>query len=394
MRIRRRRWRLALLQSEAAPGVVLLASTAVAMAAANSPLGESYHALFHAPLAWTPLAPLGTLHGWINDALMALFFFVVGLEIKRECLAGALADRRTRRLPIIAAAAGMAAPALIYLAVAGGDRPLIRGWAIPAATDIAFAMGVVALLGKRVPPALRLFLLTVAIVDDIGAVAIIALAYTDGLSLPWAAGAAAILGAMGLLNRYRVATLAPYLLLALGLWLAVLHSGLHPTVAGIAAALTIPLRLDSQGDSPLLRLEHALVPVVGFIVVPLFALANAGVPLAAGDGDGSLLAWAIGLGLVVGKQAGILAAVYVVARLGGGRVAGASWLQVWGIALLCGIGFTMSLFIASLAFPLQPALIAQAQRGVLAGSLVSAVAGYLVLRFAPAPRGRSGQSMT
>ncbi|QGN55174.1 Na+/H+ antiporter NhaA [Novosphingobium sp. Gsoil 351] len=380
----RLRW---LHDSEAAPGIVLLIAAAAAMIAANTALEPAYHALLHHPLAWNPVARLTTLHLWINDGLMAVFFFVVGLEIKREVLGGVLANPATRRMPVIAAAAGMAAPAAIYLLIAGNVSGLARGWAIPAATDIAFAMGVVALLGSRVPPSLRLFLLTVAIVDDLGAVAIIALAYTTGIDLAWLGAAGAILGAMLLLARLRIEPAAPFVVLGVALWLAVLHSGVHATVAGVLAAFAIPLRPGRRHhDSLLLRMEHHLVPWNGFVVVPLFGFANAGVVL----GGASLLAplpLGIALGLVLGKQAGIFASLALAERLGiARRPQAAGWLQLWGIALLCGIGFTMSLFIAALAFPADPALIEEAKLGVFAGSLVSALLGYAVLRFArPAP---------
>ena len=372
-----------LLHNEAGPGIVLMIAAAAAMVAANSALEPAYHALLHEPLGWTPVAKLATLHLWINDALMALFFFVIGLEIKREVLDGALARPATRRMPVIAAVAGMAAPAAVYLLVVGDAPGLARGWAIPAATDIAFAMGIVALLGKRVPPSLRLFLLTVAIVDDLGAVAIIALAYSAGLKLAWLAAAGAILGAMALLNRFRVDRAAPYVVLALALWFAVLHSGVHATVAGVLAAFAIPLRPGKRHhDSLLLRMEHQLVPWSGFVIVPLFGFANAGVALGGGASLLAPLPLAIALGLVVGKQAGIFASLTIAEKLGlAQRPAGAGLLQLWGVALLCGIGFTMSLFIAALAFPADPALVEEAKLGVLAGSLVSAVLGYAVLRF-------------
>ena len=389
---RRRRYVSAALRrlfhNEAGPGIVLMIAAAAAIIAANSALEPAYHALLHDPLAWTPIAKLTTLHLWINDALMALFFFVVGLEIKREVFDGALARPATRRMPVIAAVAGMAAPAAVYLAVAGDVAGLARGWAIPAATDIAFAMGVVALLGKRVPPSLRLFLLTVAIIDDLGAVAIIALAYTAELKLAWLAAAGAILAAMLLLARSRVERAAPYVVLALALWFAVLHSGVHATVAGVLAAFAIPLRPGKRHhDSLLLRMEHGLVPWSGFAIVPLFGFANAGVALGGGASLLAPLPLAIALGLVVGKQAGIFASLTLAERLGvARRPAGTNRVQLWGIALLCGIGFTMSLFIATLAFPGDPALVEEAKLGVLAGSLVSAVAGYAVLRFAKPAR--------
>ena len=371
-----------LTHSEAAPGLILMACAAAALIAANSPLAEAYHRWFHEPLEWTPVGNLATAHLWINDALMAVFFFVVGLEIKREVVAGELSTAKARRLPVIAAAAGMAVPAALYLLIAGEEPGLARGWAIPAATDIAFAIGVLALLGPFIPPALRLFLLTVAIVDDLGAVAIIALFYTAELHPDWLAAAAALLAAMAALNRFGVRRRSAYLLLAGAMWFAVLHSGVHATVAGVLAAFTIPYALDRRRDSPLLRLEHALVPWSGLLIVPLFGFANAGVAV---EGQGAALEplpLAIAIGLFVGKQAGIFGSLWLAHRLGVGRIAGTSWFQIWGLALLCGIGFTMSLFIGGLAFPARPDLVDQAKLGVLAGSLLSAVAGYVVLRLA------------
>jgi NhaA family Na+:H+ antiporter len=317
---------------------------------------------------------------------MAVFFFVVGLEIKREVLDGELASPARRRLPVLAAAAGMVLPAAIYLFVVRGEPMLANGWAIPAATDIAFAVGVLALAGKRVPPSLRLFLLTVAIVDDLGAVLIIALAFTASIKLLWLGIAAAVLALMIALNRWGQTRLLPYLLLAAALWVAVLNSGVHATIAGVLAALTIPLKLDRQGDSPLLRLEHALVPWNAFLIVPLFGFANAGVAFS-GTGVIGLLAplpLAIAAGLFLGKQVGIFGAIVLAEKTGfARRPAGASWTQLWGVSLLCGIGFTMSLFIAALAFPASPELVEEAKLGVLSGSLLSALLGFAVLRFAP-----------
>ncbi len=371
---------------ESAAGILLILVAIGAMLAANSPLAEGYHNLFHAPLGWTPIAKLDSWHLWINDGLMAVFFFVIGLEIKREVLAGELSTPAKRRLPVLAAAAGMALPALAYLLVTGGNPLLQRGWAIPAATDIAFAMGVIGLLGRRVPPSLRLFLLTVAIVDDLGAVAIIALVYTDGIDFGWLAAAVLCLGAMIALNRCRIDRGWTYVLLATLLWYTVLHSGVHATIAGVLAALTIPLRLDARHDSPLLRFEHALVPWSGFLIVPLFGFANAGVSLAGLGLEGLLAPLPLGIaaGLFIGKQVGILSAIWLAVRLGiAVRPDGASWVQLWGMAVLCGIGFTMSLFIGALAFPLHPLLVEEAKLGVLLGSLLSAVLGFALLRFAP-----------
>jgi NhaA family Na+:H+ antiporter len=385
------------LGGDAGAGLLLIAVATAAMAAANSPLGEAYHAFFHDPLDWTPIAKLATLHLWINDALMAVFFFVVGLEIKREVLGGELSDAKRRRLPVLAAAAGMAAPALVYLAVAGTAAPLQRGWAIPAATDIAFAVGVLGLLGGRVPPSLRLFLLTVAIVDDLGAVAIIALFYAGRIDPAWLAAALAVLAALLALARLNVPRVEPFLLLAAILWFCVLHSGIHATVAGVAAAFAMPLRINARGDSMLLRMEHALTPWSAYLIVPLFGFANAGVALAA-IGPGALtgaLPLGVAAGLFIGKQFGIFGMIVLADRTGlAARPIGASWLQIWGVALLCGIGFTMSLFIGALAFPERAELIEEAKLGVLVGSLTSALLGYAVLRLAgrkslPIPGNRS-----
>jgi NhaA family Na+:H+ antiporter len=370
-----------LTRNEAAPGIVLMICAAIALVLANSPLAEAWHGLIHDTLSWTPIARLDSLHMWINDALMAVFFFVVGLEIKREILDGELSSPSRRRLPVIAAIAGMAVPALIYMAIAGGQPALHRGWAIPSATDIAFAIGVLALAGKGLPTSLRLFLLTVAIVDDLGAVLVIAFFYTTGLDLAWLGIAAAILAALVVLNRAKVSALLPYIIGAVALWYAVLHSGIHATIAGVLAALTVPLALNRQHDSPLLRLEHALVAPNGFLIVPLFGLANAGVHLGLPEGGSIALPLAIGLGLVLGKQIGILGSILGAEKLGiARRPEGASLRQLWGLALLCGIGFTMSLFIAGLAFPQSPLLVEEAKLGILGGSLISALAGLLLLR--------------
>ncbi len=303
---------------EAGAGVLLIAVAVAAIVAANSPLAHSYHELFHDPLAWSPIPKLSTLHLWINDAAMALFFFVVGLEIKREVLDGELATPARRRLPVLAAIAGMAVPALVFLTMAGGEPGLQPGWAIPAATDIAFALGVLALVGKRAPPSLRLFLLTVAIVDDLGAVAIIALFYTSTIKLIWLGLAAMVLIALAALNRLGENRGWPYLLLGTLLWYAVLHSGVHATVAGVLAALAVPLGLDRRGDSLLLRMEHALAPLSAYLIVPLFGFANAGVALT-GLSPSDLAAplpLGIMLGLFLGKQIGILGAIWAATRFG------------------------------------------------------------------------------
>ncbi|MEO5706526.1 MAG: Na+/H+ antiporter NhaA [Alteraurantiacibacter sp.] len=372
----------ALFVSDAFAGVLLIAVALAAMVVANSPLAGLYHDVFHG--AWFPAAKfkLNTAHLWINDGLMAVFFFVVGLEVKRELVSGNLSNPAQRRLPVMAAAAGMALPALVYLLIAGTRAPLGNGWAIPAATDIAFAMGVVGLLGTRVPPVLRLFLLTVAIVDDIGAVLVIAVAYTPVIHAQWLLAAVVVLGALIACNRNRASATWPYVLGAAVLWFCVLHSGVHATVAGVAAALVVPMQ--RRDGSPLLEhMEHALVGWNAYLVVPLFGFANAGVHLAGLGMDALLdpLPLAVGAGLVLGKQVGIFGCLLAADKLGiAPRPPGCSWAEIWGVAILCGIGFTMSLFIGELAFPLHRDLIDEAKIGILAGSLVSAVLGYAVLR--------------
>ena len=378
----------ALFVSDAFAGVLLIAIAVLAIVVANSPLAEQYHHLFHGQLAWTPIPKLYNLHLWINDALMAVFFFVVGLEVKREMIAGNLADAETRRLPVLAAVAGMAAPAAVYFWIAGHDPALQRGWAIPAATDIAFAMGVVGLLANRVPPALRLFLLTVAIVDDIGAVLIIALFYTASLKLIWLLAALLVVACLIAVNRMRIDSIWPFVVGALVLWLCILNSGIHATIAGVVAALTVPMRR-RDGHSLLETMEHALVRWNAYLIVPLFGFANAGVSLSDVGLEALLdpLPLAIGAGLVIGKQAGIFSSVVIAYKLGfARRPEDSSWAQIWGTSVLCGIGFTMSLFIGALAFPLDPLFVEEAKLGVLTGSLISALLGYLILRFAAPPR--------
>jgi NhaA family Na+:H+ antiporter len=372
----------AFLKSEAGGGVLLMAAAAAALILANSSLAPAYRHLLHAQIG-----PMSAQH-WVNDGLMALFFLLVGLEIKREFLDGRLAGREQRRLPLAAAAAGMAVPAIVYLAIAGGEPRLRAGWAIPAATDIAFAIAVLALLGRRAPTSLKLFLTTVAIADDLGAVLIIALVYTASLDLLALAAAALILLFLHGLGKAGVRSLALYLIGGLCLWVAVMLSGIHATVAGVLTATAVPLiktpGAPDSADSPLHRLEHGLAPWVAFLILPLFGFANAGIAI--GDASSLLapLPLAIALGLFLGKQVGIFGAVRFMVGLGlAAPLRGATWLQVWGVAILCGIGFTMSLFIAALAFPNDPALVEEAKLGVIAGSFLSAVLGYALLRLAP-----------
>lgn len=372
------------LESEAAGGILLMGAAVLAMLVANSAWAADYFGLLHAKAG-----PFSVQH-WINDALMAVFFLLVGLEIKREFSDGHLSNWADRRLPIIAAAAGMAVPALVYLAVTRGDPALARGWAIPAATDIAFAIGVLALLGSRAPASLKLFLTTVAIADDMGAVAIIALAYTDAIDGAALLAALVILGVMFTLNRAGVERLRWYLALAALLWIAVWYSGVHATIAGVLAAMMIPLKrtpgAPDAETSPLHRLEHMLQRPVAFGIVPLFGFANAGVSLAGVGTQGLVAPLPLGIaaGLFLGKQTGIFASVWLCDRLGiASRPAGAGWLHIYGVSLLCGIGFTMSLFIGGLAFG-DAALGDQVKIGVLMGSVAAAVAGFALLRLTPA----------
>ncbi len=374
------------LDGQSSAGLVLMGAAALALAIANSPLQPGYAALLK-----TYVGPLSLGH-WINDGLMAVFFLLVGLEIKREVLDGQLSSWSRRALPGIGAAGGMAVPALIYLAFAGAAAP--QGWAIPAATDIAFALAILSLLGPRVPVSLRIFLTALAILDDLGAVIIIALFYTAGLSLPDLIGAAAVVGVLAAMNRRGVRHLAPYLLLGLVLWLLILRSGVHATLAGVVLALTIPLRPtpgrpDDEQASPLHRLEHTLHLPVGFLIVPIFGLANAGVPILGLSADALAAPVTLGVafGLVVGKVVGVLGFSLLAIRLGlADMPAYAGRLQLLGVALLCGVGFTMSLFITLLAFPADEALQAQAKLGILAGSFVAGALGYALLRVAPSDR--------
>ena len=374
------------LEAQSSAGLVLMAAAVVALVIANSPFGFGYSSILHAYLG-----RLSVEH-WINDGLMALFFLLVGLEIKREVVDGQLSTWSRRILPGIAAAGGMIVPALIYLAFNRG--PTASGWAIPAATDIAFALGVIALLGKRVPASLRVFLAALAIIDDLGAVLIIALFYTTGLSLPDLAGAGVAFAVLIGLNRFGVRRLSPYLLVGLILWVFVLRSGIHATLAGVMLAFAIPMdrtagTSDADCTSPLHTLEHLLHMPVGFLVVPIFGLANAAVPVL-GLPPGAIVApvtLGVAAGLLVGKIVGVFGFATFAVRMGlADMPAHAGRLQMLGVACLCGIGFTMSIFITLLAFPNSPLLQSEAKIGVLAGSLVAGLLGYLILRWAKPER--------
>ena len=371
------------LQKESAGGIVLIFAAALALAVANSPLAGSYVDFLNIPI----VAAIGSfvidkpMLLWINDGLMAVFFFLVGLEVKREVLEGQLSSWNKASLPLIAAIGGMAAPALIFLAINGGNAENINGWAIPAATDIAFALGILSLLGPRVPIALKALLLAVAVIDDIGAIAIIALFYSGELDTGMLGAGAIVFVIMLALGRMKVKSTIPYVLLAILMWAFVLKSGVHATLAGVAAALTIPLEADSD-HGPLERMEHALHPWVAFLVIPIFGFANAGVTLVGLEPSAVLepLPLGIALGLLLGKQIGIFGFAWLAVKV---KLASlpdeVNWRQIHGLSLLAAIGFTMSLFIGNLAFA-TPEQIDAVKLGVLSGSTIAAVVGYLMLK--------------
>ncbi len=369
------------LDSEAAGGLVLMGVAALALIIANSPMADGY---FHALHIY--VGGLSVLH-WINDGLMAVFFLLVGLEIKREFQGGELASWSQRALPAFAALGGMVVPALVYVWFNRHTPATLAGWAIPSATDIAFALGILALLGKRVPPSLKVFLAALAIIDDLGAVIIIAIFYTAQIDMVSLGAVAMITVALAALNLAGVKRLEPFLLLGLVLWYFMLKSGVHATLSGVVLALAIPG--GANAHSPMHRLEHGLHKWVAFLIVPIFGFANAGVSLT-GVNFASLaepVTLGIAAGLFVGKQIGVLAATRLAVASGITEAPrDATWLQVYGVSILCGVGFTMSLFIGLLAFPENEALGNMVKIGVLAGSVASGVLGALVLMVA----GRKG----
>ncbi|MGQ0798673.1 MAG: Na+/H+ antiporter NhaA [Pseudomarimonas sp.] len=377
------------LELESAGGILLVIAALLAILLANSPLVDVYHGFLDLPMTVT-VGTLGVdkpLLLWINDGFMAVFFLLVALELKREVVSGHFSDRRQIALPVFCAAGGVIVPAAIYYGINQGDPVAMSGWAIPAATDIAFALGVLSLLGSRVPTSLKLLLTAIAVLDDLAAIVIIALYYSGQLSsasLLIAGGMFAILIAM---NRRGVTQLMPYLVVGAIMWLAVLKSGVHATLAGVALGMTIPMgNRNDPGVTPLETLEHALHPWVAYAILPLFAFANAGLPLA-GLGLGALLApvpLGIAAGLVIGKPVGIVLAALMVIGLGFAKLPdGANRLQFVGLTFLCGIGFTMSLFIGSLAFEHSGEDLAALYRlGILSGSLIAAVLGTLLLLLA------------
>lgn len=374
----------------ASGGIVLMGTAALALIVANSPFAPTYFEALEAKVG-----SLSALH-WINDGLMAVFFLLVGLEIKREVLDGELATWPQRILPGVGALGGMVVPALIYVAFNRADADALRGWAIPTATDIAFALGVLSLLGDRVPSSIKVFLAALAIIDDLGAVLIIAVFYTSGLSIEYLLAALFVLMMLFALNRARVNTLWPYLLLGAVLWFLVLRSGVHATLAGVALAFMLPLRVGAGectlDNSPLLRTEHGLYRVVPFLIIPIFGFANAGLSFEGIGIDAVLepLTLGVACGLLIGKLVGVFGFSALAIRFGMAELPdGAGWAHLAGVALLCGIGFTMSLFIGLLAFAGNATLQEEVKLGILGGSLIAGLAGVLVLRFVATTRARS-----
>ncbi|MGV6811645.1 MAG: Na+/H+ antiporter NhaA [Brevirhabdus sp.] len=376
---------------DASGGILLMLSAIAALLVANSDFASAYQAFLGAKLSVLINGDglSKPLILWINDGLMAIFFFLVGLELKREILEGKLKNPRDVVLPGMAAVGGMAVPAIVFVALNWSTPENLSGWAIPAATDIAFALGILALVGTRAPASLKVFLLTLAILDDMGAILVIALFYTAELKLSYLALALIPLMALAMMNAMKIHRVAPMILMGAVLWVLVLKSGVHATLAGVVLAFFIPLT-DKWGKSPLHALEHALAPYVLYVIVPIFAFANAGVVLA-GMTFGDLFAplpLGIAAGLIIGKQLGVFGTVWIMVKLGLARLpSGANWAQIYGVACLAGIGFTMSLFIGGLSFS-DAEMMNQVRLGVLSGSIVSAVVGYSVLMLV----GRTGDT--
>ena len=376
----------AVLHSEVGPGILLVIMAVLAMTIMNSPLASHYEDIFRTKVVFGvgPIVIDKPFLLWVNDGLMAIFFFLIGLEIKRELMVGHLSDIRQALLPLGAAVGGMAAPAIVYLIVTQGVEGAAHGWAIPAATDIAFAIGVLALLGPRVPVPLKVFLLTLAVADDLGAIIIIALFYTEQLSIGSLAVAFAALGVLILMNYSNVGNKSAYLFVGFIMWVAVLKSGVHATLAGVALGFCIPYTLPKQESSPVVRLEHELHGFSSYIVLPLFAFANAGVAI--GEQGLAILGhqvpMGIAAGLFLGKPIGVMLLCFLILKFGIAQMPRhVNWGQLFGVSLLCGIGFTMSLFIGSLAFGGMSNPLAGLDRlGILTGSILSAVVGFIVLK--------------
>ena len=375
------------LRLESASGIMLVAAAALAMLVANSPLAGIYGSLVDLPVEIRVgnLEIAKPLLLWINDGMMALFFLMIGLELKREIVEGQLSDLRQASLPAAAAVGGMLVPALIYAWINQADDVALQGWAIPAATDIAFTLAILTLLGDRVPSSLRLLLVSIAIFDDVGAIVIIALFYADELSLTALLTAAACLPVLYLLNRRGTMEKVPYLLVGAVMWTAVLKSGVHATLAGMILAFFIPIRDSEKEASPLHELEHDLHTAVAFAILPIFAFVNAGISLSGISWEYLLHPVPLGIaaGLFIGKQMGVLAFSWLAVHAGFARLpTGLNWLHIYGLALLCGVGFTMSLFIGSLAFEETGVnLLFDERLGIIVGSLLSAAGGYFVLKY-------------
>nr|CRH07123.1 Na(+)/H(+) antiporter nhaA 2 [Candidatus Magnetococcus massalia] len=385
------------LHNPATSGILIFLAAVAAMVVENSSLKDLYDGFLNIPVAvqFGALKIAKPLLLWINDGLMAVFFLLVGLELKREFVEGELSEPANVILPVVGAMGGIALPASIYLLINRGDAAAMEGWAIPTATDIAFALGILALLGKRVPVAIKLFLLTLAIIDDLAAIIIIALFYTSDLSMGSLYMASGALTLLALMNLFGVRAISSYAIIGTILWVAVLKSGVHATLAGVAVAMAIPLNKDEQGHSPAYQMEHDLHHMVGLFILPLFAFANAGVSLA-GLSPTVLLEpvpLGIALGLIMGKQLGVFGFVWLAIKMRLAKLPeGFNWRQLYGVALLCGVGFTMSLFISSLAFEHSGAAAVSgvpeaghARLGILAGSTLSGLLGYLVLRWSLKP---------
>jgi len=376
----------AVFHSEVGPGILLVIMAVLAMTIMNSPLASYYEDIFRTKVVFGigPIVIDKPFLLWVNDGLMAIFFFLIGLEIKRELMVGHLSDFRQALLPLGAAVGGMAAPAIVYLIVTHGVEGAANGWAIPAATDIAFAIGVLALLGPRVPVPLKVFLLTLAVADDLGAIIIIALFYTEHLSIGSLAVAFAALGVLILMNYSNVGNKSAYLFVGFIMWVAVLKSGVHATLAGVALGFCIPYTLPKQESSPVVRLEHELHGFSSYIVLPLFAFANAGVAI--GEQGlailGHQVSMGIAAGLFLGKPIGVMIMCFLILKFGIAQMPRhVNWGHLFGVSLLCGIGFTMSLFIGSLAFGGMGNPLAGLDRlGILTGSILSAIVGFIVLK--------------
>lgn len=373
------------LKQESAGGIVLMAAAALALIVANSPLAPAYFGTLATQLnvSFGSFAIDKALILWINDGLMAIFFFLIGLEVKREIIDGQLSSLNKASLPLAAAIGGMAVPALVFVAFNWNSPDTIGGWAIPAATDIAFALGILSLLGPRVPVAMKALLLAVAVIDDIGAITVIALFYTSEVKLDMLLAGGAVLALLFLVGRYRASTAIPYVLLSIIMWVFVLKSGVHATLAGVTAAMMVPMT--ARDGTPLLeKMEHGLHKWIAFVIIPIFGFANAGVSLN-GISPADLLAplpLGIALGLLIGKQIGIVGCAWIAVKAGFATLPeGVGWRKIHGLSLLAAIGFTMSLFIGNLAFA-DPAQVDAVKIGVLAGSLVAAVSGFLVLKSA------------